>query len=488
MNKLSRAYASKGVTALFWGALIGILSLSLIMSGVPASAGIFGTEEEEGGIPYITLPDFSTLAKELKPAVVNISTTMVVGTGMPPGFPFGDDPFGFFDRYFGDMPRSFETQSLGSGFIISDDGFIFTNNHVVENATEITVTLHNEKSYTARVIGTDPKTDLALIKIDANGSLPIVEMGDSDRLQVGEWVLAIGNPFGLEETVTAGIVSAKGRVIGSGPYDDFIQTDASINPGNSGGPLFNIRGEVIGINTAIINQGQGIGFAIPINLAKDLLPQLKKGKVIRGWLGVVIQEVTPELAESFGLPEPIGALISDIEPGSPAEEAGLEKGDIILKFNGKKISKMKELPTLVAKTPVGERATITIFRDGYTEDVVVKIGKMPDEEMISGVPRDRPGGPSTKTDFGLVVEDVTPNMAQYLGLSDTDGVLVSRVETGSFAEKGGILRGDVIRELNHKKIKNVADFQAEMKNADGTGRYLFLIWRNGNTIFIALNK
>lgn len=488
MNRESYFFSPKVLTILF-AVIIGFASLSMVTAADTSFAGIFGpTEEEEGGVNYIMLPDFTTLAKELKPAVVNISTKTVIGTGFPLESPFGSDPFGFFDRYFGDMPRSFETQSLGSGFIITVDGYIFTNNHVIENATEITVTLANENSFSASVIGTDPKTDLALIKIDSGEKLPTVTMGDSEKLQVGEWVVAIGNPFGLEETVTAGIVSAKGRVIGSGPYDDFIQTDASINPGNSGGPLFNIKGEVVGINTAIINQGQGIGFAIPVNIAKDLLPQLKKGEVIRGWLGVIVQEMTPELAESFGLSEPKGALISDIEPGSPAEKAGLKKGDIILSFNGKKINKMKELPTLVAKTPVGEKVTVTIFRNGNTKEVPLKVGRMPEEGVATG---SLPGGgekPSVETDLGLVVEDVTPKIAKYLGLTDVEGVLVSRVERGGLGEKAGIMRGDVIRELNHKKIMNVEEFNQEMTSSKKTGRYLFLIWRNGKTIFIALNK
>jgi serine protease Do len=484
---ISRGASSRAISAL-------VLAMALVMLFVvalPAQAGIFGETDGTGeGVPYITLPDFTVLAKELKPAVVNISTTMVVGTGIPPGYsPFEGSPFDeFFGPFFEGFPESYETQSLGSGFIISGDGFILTNNHVVENATEITVTLEEGDTYTATVIGTDPKTDLALIKIEAGKTLPSVILGDSDDLEVGEWVIAIGNPFGLSETVTAGIVSAKGRVIGSGPYDDFIQTDASINPGNSGGPLFNIEGEVVGINTAIINQGQGIGFAIPVNMAKDLLPQLKKGKVVRGWLGVVIQEITPELAESFGLPETDGALISDIEPGSPADKAGLKKGDVILKFNGEVITEMKDLPAIVAMTPVGARATITVFRDGAMKDITVVIGEMPDETTLGSEPSTPGGGTETENaDVGISVEEVTPEISQYLGLPDTDGVLISQVESGSFAERAGILRGDVIREINHKKITSLADFEREMKEAQKMGRYLFLIWRNGTTVFIAIN-
>jgi serine protease Do len=449
-----------------------------------AAAPPAGTEEPK----YITIPDFTVLAKDLTPAVVNISTKMTVGTGMPPGFtpPFGNDPFGdFFHRYFGDIPRSFETQSLGSGFIISPDGYIFTNNHVVENATEITVIMHDEKTYTAKVIGTDPKTDLALIKINGKG-LPTVSMGDSDKLEVGEWVMAIGNPFGLAETVTAGIVSAKGRVIGSGPYDDFIQTDASINPGNSGGPLFNIRGEVVGINTAIIEQGQGLGFAIPINIAKDLLSQLKKGEVVRGWLGVEIQELTPELAQSFGLNGTGGALVSNVQPGSPAEKAGIKRGDIILKYNGKEIKKVRDLSLMAAKTPIGETVTITVFRDKKNTDIVVKVGKMPGEMVVGGTPPTT--GPGTKTELGLLVDAVTPETARYLGLPDTDGVVVRAVQTGGVAERNGIMKGDVIREVNRKKIKNVADFNTELTNSKKTGVYTFLIYRNGVNFYLSFNK
>jgi len=471
-------------------ALLILLIVSMTWAISTASWAEVGSPESSGGPTYITIPDFTVLAKDLTPSVVNISTKMTVGGGgLPPGFstPFGNEPFGeFFNRYFGEMPRTFETQSLGSGFIISQDGYILTNNHVVENASEITVILHNEKTYSAKVIGTDSKTDLALIKIDAKG-LPTVRLGNSDKLQVGEWVMAIGNPVGRAETVTAGIVSAKGRVIGSGPYDDFIQTDASINPGNSGGPLFNIKGEVVGINTAFIEPGQGRGCAIPLNIAKDLLSQHKKGEGVRGGLGVVIQEVTPELAQSFGLKQPVGALVSDIEPGSPAEKAGIKKGDIILKFNGKEITKMKELPAIVALTPVGETVTVTILRDGTTRDVTLKVGKMPTEGTVAGVPNTTPG-PGTKSELGLAVEAITPTIAQYLGLPDTDGVIVTVVNPGSFAERAGIMKGDVIRELNRKKVRNLAEFNAEMANSNKTGRYLFLILRSGNTIFIAINK
>ncbi|NIW11368.1 MAG: Do family serine endopeptidase, partial [Gammaproteobacteria bacterium] len=341
----------------------------------------------------ITNETFSQLAEKLKPAVVNISTTMVVK--QQPSFrgrpsPFGEqDPFReFWEKFFGgEMPRERETRSLGSGFIINKEGYIVTNNHVVENAREIIVTLHNEKDYKAEVIGKDKKTDLALIKIEAEEDLPVAPLGDSDKLGVGEWVLAIGNPFGLAETVTAGIVSAKGRVIGAGPYDDFIQTDASINPGNSGGPLFNFWGEVVGINTAIIAAGQGIGFAIPINMAKEILPQLKeKGRVTRGWLGVGIQGVTSQLAESFGLEEKKGALVSQVFKDGPAEKAGIKQGDIILEFDGKEIKDFGDLSRIVASTPVGKTVTIKVFRNGKVIPLQATVAEMEEPTEVARAP------------------------------------------------------------------------------------------------------
>jgi len=342
--------------------------------------------------PKVTTPlipgSFVELYNNVKPAVVNISTI----TTLKRYREFYQNPFGgkdsfwdffgedFFNRFFGDTP-GLKQRSLGSGFIINKDGYILTNYHVA-NADEIDVKLINGKKFKAKVIGKDSKTDMALIKIDTWQDLPFVKLGDSDKLEIGEWVVAIGNPFGLEHTLTVGIVSAKGRVIGAGPYDNFIQTDASINPGNSGGPLINMNQEVIGINTAIIMGGQGIGFAIPINLAKEILPQLKsRGKVIRGYLGVLIQKVTPELAESFGLREDKGALVTEVIKGSPAESAGIKQGDIILEFEGKKINNISELPRIVAKTEVGKKVEIKIFRNYKEISLFVIIKKMPDRKI-----------------------------------------------------------------------------------------------------------
>jgi serine protease Do len=433
----------------------------------------------------ITNETFSKLAGKLKPAVVNISTTMVVK--QQPSFrgrpsPFGEqDPFReFWEKFFGgEMPREFETRSLGSGVIINKEGYIVTNNHVVENAKEIIVTLHNEKDYKAEVIGKDKKTDLALIRIEAEEDLPVAPLGDSDKLGVGEWVLAIGNPFGLAETVTAGIVSAKGRVIGAGPYDDFIQTDASINPGNSGGPLFNFWGEVVGINTAIIAAGQGIGFAIPINLAKEILPQLKeKGRVTRGWLGVGIQGVTSQLAESFGLKEKKGALVSQVFKDGPAARAGIKQGDIILEFDGKEIGNFGDLPRIVASTPVGKSVTIKVFRKGQIISLKATVAEMEEKIEVAKAPSGKP--------LGITVQNITPEIARSLGLEGEMGVVVTGVEPGSPAAKAGIRRGDVIHEVNRKPIKDAEDFGQAVETAGGEENILFLIRRGESNLFIAI--
>ncbi|MEA3347503.1 MAG: Do family serine endopeptidase, partial [Pseudomonadota bacterium] len=332
---------------------------------------------------------FAPLVAELTPAVVNINTEKRAaprGHGFDfPGRGSGDSFEDFFGRFFGQFDRNHQrfeprsVKSLGSGFIISKDGYILTNNHVVEDADTIKVILSDKKTYDARLVGRDEKTDLAILKIDADHDLPAVKMGDSSKLKVGDWVIAIGNPFGLARTVTAGIVSARGRVIGSGPYDDFIQTDASINPGNSGGPLFNVEGEVVGINTAIVASGQGIGFAIPVNMAKDLLPQLKTGKISRGRLGVHIQEVTPELAASFGLDEKHGAVISEVINDSPAARAALQVGDIILAVDDNKVEEMRRLPRMIAAKKPGTKVKLKLLRMGRVLKVEVVLDNLEGE-------------------------------------------------------------------------------------------------------------
>jgi len=333
-----------------------------------------------GGTAITARPDsFAEMVDAVKPAVVNISTTEAIRARGSRGA----DPFReFLERYFGeDVPREEPRHNLGSGFIVEPDGYVLTNNHVIENARTIMVRLSDEEEYEARVVGRDPRTDLALLKIQTRRTFSVGRLGDSDSLRVGDWVVAIGNPFGLEQTVTAGIVSAKGRVIGAGPYDDFIQTDAPINPGNSGGPLFNTRGEVVGINTAIFSQtggSIGIGFATPINIAKELLPQLKaKGRVSRGWLGVAIAPITPELAKKLKREGREGALVAELVPKGPAAQAGVRVGDVIVAFQGKVIRRADELPRLTAKMPVGTEVEVKVLRDGRERTLKVKLAELP---------------------------------------------------------------------------------------------------------------
>jgi serine protease Do len=431
---------------------------------------------------------FADLAEKVKPAVVNISTTKTVRGG---GFrsPFGSSPFDrrfgddFFDRFFGDMPRrEFKQQSLGSGFILSTDGYIFTNNHVVEQSDKIIVKLSDGREYDAKIIGRDAKTDIALIKIKTGENLPVVEIGDSDKLRVGEWVIAIGNPFGLEQTVTAGIVSAKGRVIGAGPYDNFIQTDASINPGNSGGPLFNMEGRVVGINTAIVAQGQGIGFAIPISMAKSILPDLKgKGKVTRGWLGVSVQDITEDMAKSLQLKDRQGAMISEAFKNDPADRAGLKAGDIVTEINGKKIKDTHDLLLTVASFHVGDKVNVKVLRDGRELTFQVVISERRDQPEVVAKK-------GVKENFGMSVQDITPEIGRYLGIPRKSGVVVVQVEEGSPADEVGIQPQDIILQVNKVKITSVKDYAKEMAKKSSKGSVMLLIKRGQATFFVALRK
>jgi len=403
-------------------------------------------------------PDFVTLAEQLKPAVVNIGTAKTVQPRAPrlPG-PQGDMFDEFFERFFRNSPQSpHKERSLGSGFIISEDGYILTNDHVVDGADEIKVKLSDGREFTGEIRGLDPKLDLALIKIEAGEDLPVARLGDSDGIKVGEWVMAIGNPFGLEQTVTAGIVSAKGRVIGAGPYDDFIQTDASINPGNSGGPLFNVQGEVIGINTAIVAQGQGIGFAIPVNMAKQIIPQLRdEGRVTRGWLGVTVQALNQELADSFGLDSTHGALVNEVIKDSPADKAGLERGDIIVEYDGKRVDELNDLPRLVAATPVGETVRVKIFRDGKERTVKVEIGRLDDGQAELAVDAEESGGV-----LGLTVTNVTPELVERYSLESDQGILITRIDPEGPAAEANLRVGDLIVEADGKEVESVKEFEA----------------------------
>ncbi len=432
--------------------------------------------------------DFVTLAKTLKPVVVNISTKQSAEASDPgSASPFGEQGPGaeFWRRFFGNrLPQERSPErSLGSGFIIDKQGFILTNNHVVEKADEILVKLSDESEFKAKVVGNDPKTDIALIKIDAKRELPAAPLGDSDTLEVGEWIVAIGNPFGLDNTVTSGIISAKGRHIGAGPYDNFIQTDASINPGNSGGPLINLHGEVVGINTAIYSEtggSIGIGFAIPINLAKQLLPQLKdRGKVTRGFMGVSIQRVTPAIANSLGLKEAQGALIADITAKGPADIAGMKSGDVIVTFDGKEIKDANDLPILVANTALGKTARVKVIRDGKELVLAVTISELKDETVVASVP--------AKEKLGLTLQNITPEIAQRLGLDRSTGVIVTGVAPGSPADDAGLEQGDVIVEVNRKSVRNLKEYQQAIENG-GKPSILFLVRRGENSIFLALKK
>lgn len=432
-------------------------------------------------------PDFVEMAKQLKPTVVNISTEKKARQqrrqqARPFGpSPFGNDPFqDFFDRFFDEqLPQSRAQKSLGSGFVISADGYILTNNHVVDGADEIKVKFDNGKELKGELKGSDAKLDLALIKVTSVDKLPVAPLGNSDAIEVGEWVMAIGNPFGLSETVTAGIVSAKGRVIGSGPYDDFIQTDASINPGNSGGPLFNAKGEVVGINTAIIAGGQGIGFAIPVNMAKSIIPQLRdKGKVTRGWIGVSIQPVTKDLADSFGLAGEKGALVSEVLPESPAEKGGIKSGDIITAFDGKEIKEMNDLPRLVAATVTGRSVAVKVIRDGKEEALTLVIEKMKDGDEDSST--------ETQDKLGLTVKDLTKELAASLRSKDSAGVVVTDVKMDSLAMNVGIQRGDILKEVNGTKITKVEDYEKALAAAKKDKVLRLLIKHGESSRYVAI--
>jgi serine protease Do len=359
-----------------------------------------------------------------------------------------------------------------------------TNHHVVDGAKDVTVTLADQQVYQARVVGRDAKTDLAVLKIDPKQSLPVAPMGNSTELKVGEWVVAIGNPFGLSHSVTAGIVSAKGRVIGAGPYDDFIQTDAPINPGNSGGPLFNMQGEMVGINTAIIASGQGIGFAIPIDLAKPLIPQLvNTGEVSRGYMGVSIQSITPELSKALKLEERQGALVSEVVPNGPAAKAGIRQGDVIVDFNGEAIKGSHDLPTVVAKTPIGKEVTVTLRRDGKSQKVAVTVGKLPSERMSSDE-----SGQEGQSQWGLQLQEVTPQMARQYGLADESGVMVVGVQPGSPAERAGVQRGDLIREVNRQPVQSTQDVRDAIAKAEAQDSLVLLVKRGQGNLFVAMAK
>jgi len=436
---------------------------------------------------------FADLAERVRGCVVNISTSKKVRRRqmMRPFQRFGpDDPFdNFFEKFFQGDPNGRapqEHQSLGSGFIIDKNGTILTNNHVVSQADEIEVKLSDGRTFKADVLGTDEKTDIAVIKIKAEADLPTAVLGDSKVMRPGEWVMAIGNPFGLEQTVTVGVVSAVGRVVGGGPYARFIQTDASINPVNSGGPLFKMKGEVIGINAMIYAHGQGIGFAIPINLAKSEIPALSKGqKVTRGWLGVAIQEVTPELGKSFGLKKAQGALIAEVFGGSPAAKAGIRRGDIILKFGDEEIDGPYDLLLAVGQTKPDADITVVLLRGGKREEVMVDIGKQQEGEQQAGVAPEQKSSGKADT-LGLVVRSISASDAPQLDVPATfRGVVVTRVEPGSAVERSDVRPGDVVLEINDVKIQSMKDYSAVTGKLKKGDLVRLFIKRGKSSIYLA---
>jgi len=426
------------------------------------------------------------IAAAVKPAIVNISTTRtekMAGAANP----FANDPFfrRFFGDQFGQQPRERKSSALGSGVIVSPDGYIITNYHVVKDADEIKVLLSDKREFTGKIVGSDPKTEISVVKIDASG-LPTMPMGDSDRLLVGDIVLAVGNPYGLNQTVTMGIVSATGRAnVGIADYEDFIQTDAAINPGNSGGALVNVRGQLVGINTAIFTTTggyQGIGFAIPSNMVKLIKESLiKYGKVVRGWLGVSIQRITPELAKQFNLQDENGALVSDVVEDSPAQKAGLKRGDVIIEYDGKKTDEPYQLRNMVANTPPGEEHTLTVKREGKVLTLKVMIRELPAELQQAAA------GEYQNALRGIGVQDISPEIAKQLNIPERiKGVIITDVDEASVAA-GVLAPGDIIQEVNRQKVANVKEYQAVASRIGKGQAVLLLIYRNGASIFITLS-
>lgn len=447
------------------------------------------------GTAQAQLPDFTELVQQNSAAVVNISTTQKIKRAMPrmqvpqmPDLP-ENSPFNDLFRHFfgegeGGMPEEFDAQSLGSGFIISPEGYVLTNNHVVKNADKIIVRLSDRREMVAQVVGTDERSDIALLKIKAE-SLPVVKMANADTIKVGEWVLAIGSPFGFDHSATAGIISAIGRSLPTESYVPFIQTDVAINPGNSGGPLFNLNGEVIGINSQIFSRTggfMGLSFAIPIDVAMEVVEQLKtKGRVTRGWLGILIQDVTSDLAESFGMGNPEGALVARSLPNSPAEKAGIQVGDVVVEFDGKRIVESADLPKLVGRSKIGAEVPVKIIRQGKPMSLTVKIEELPKEEEV----KLSDAAPKATADnkLGLVVADLTPEQRKQLEIRT--GVLVQQVNSGP-ALRAGIQRGDVLLKINNADIQNTDQFDKVVKDLPVDKSIPVLVQRGDGALFLAL--
>jgi len=480
----------------FFGALVIALACGVALGAFSATRAELRRPPLAAQAPVSPIPvlpvqmppqggTFASVADAIKPAVININTVSKAA-GLQGRTPF-EEYFGeeFFRRFFGEVPERIPQRSLGSGVIVDSTGIALTNAHVVDKATEIEVVTLDGGKHRAKVIGVDKKTDLAVLKLDdGKGTFKYARLGDSDRIQVGDWVLAVGSPFGLQATVTAGIISAKARQLDQGPFDDFLQTDAAINPGNSGGPLVNMQGEVVGINTAIVAGGSGIGFAIPSNMARKIYTELRdKGRVTRGWLGVSIQPLTPELARSFGSKDAKGVLINEVMSESPAAKAGLKPGDILLEFEGRPMEGTGDLQRAVGFFSPDRTAKLKILRDQAEKVVEVKVGQAPDERQAE---QQRPSsGGRARSMLGLEVRPVTPEIARQLNLRSTDGVIVVRVEDGTPAAEAGVQRGDVVKQLNSQTVRTMADFERLTRDMKEGDPLTVLLQRGAMSLYVA---
>ncbi len=461
----------------------------------PVAMFVSSADGEAIGKQVSFLDGFVPVAKKVLPAVVNIASSKIVRSpDQGASSPFLADPF--FKQFFGDefsqqfrVPHEQREHSLGSGVVVNADGYVLTNNHVVSGADDIKVSLGDKREFKGHIVGTDAKTDVAVVKIDGK-DLPVLTLGDSSKVRVGEFALAVGNPFGIGQTVTMGIISATGRGgLGIEDYEDFLQTDAAINPGNSGGALVNVRGELVGLNTAIISGGgggnQGVGFAVPINMAKAVMQEiLQHGKVVRGSIGVLIQPMTPELAKSFGLTgQPRGALVANVTAGSPAERAGIKRGDVILELNGAPISDSRDLSLKVSMMAPGTAVKLKVFRDGQEQDIPVTLAELPATPQAAGGAAQ---GGSQGPQLGMSVDQLTPQTARQLGLpAQTTGVVVTEVKPASAAEEAGLRRGDVIQEVNRKPVVSTQQFRSAIQQA-GNQAVLLLIDRGGDHVFVVV--